>query len=261
VTPSARWTGIVLAGLALAVTAFPVAARPLDEVRSRGVLTLCAHPNALPFASRAGQPPGFQVELAEALARQLGVGLVVEWVTTAFHQRAVDCDIVLDAIAIDEVQAERGLRLSRPYGRSGVALALRPEAPSLTRFKDLTGGHRVAVQVGSLAARMLDQLGARIVPFAFEDEMLEALVAGRVMAAAVSPASVGYFNHGHPGRPLRLVHAYEEEPELRWNLAVGMRRSDAALRAAVDRAIDLLLADGSVRRIYARYGIEHRPPR
>jgi ABC-type amino acid transport substrate-binding protein len=253
--------GIVLAGLAVAAEASPVAARPLDDVRSRGALTLCAHPNALPFASRKGQPPGFQVELAEALARQLGVGLVVEWVTTAFHRRAVDCDIVLDAIAIDEVQAERGLRLSRPYGRSGVALALRPDVPSVTRFAELTSGHRVAVQFGSLAAKLLDQLGVPIVPFAFEDEMLQALVAGRVTAAAVSPASVGYFNLGHPGRPLRLVHAYEGEPELSWNLAVGMRRSDAALRAAVDRAIDLLLADGSVRRIYARYGIEHRPPR
>jgi polar amino acid transport system substrate-binding protein len=225
------------------------------------VLALCAHPNALPFASRKGDPPGVHVELGEALARQLGVGLVVDWVTTTFQRRAVDCDIVLDAIAIDEVQAPRGLSLSKPYGRSGVALALRPDAPSLTRFADLSGGHRVAVQFGSLAARMLDQLGVRIVPFAFEDEMLEALVAGRVMAAAVSPASVGYFNHGHPGRPLRLVHAYEGEPELAWNLAVGMRRSDAALREALDRAIDQLLADGSVRRIYARYGIEHRLPR
>jgi polar amino acid transport system substrate-binding protein len=32
------------------------------------------------------------------------------------------------------------------------------------------------------------------------------------------------------------------------------------LREAIDRAIDRLLADGTVGKIYARYGIEHRPP-
>ena len=38
-----------------------------------GAIGLCAHPNSLPFASKAGNPPGFQVELGQALARELGV--------------------------------------------------------------------------------------------------------------------------------------------------------------------------------------------
>ncbi len=42
----------------------PAQARSLDTIRSAGVLGLCAHPNSLPFASKAGDPPGFQVELA-----------------------------------------------------------------------------------------------------------------------------------------------------------------------------------------------------
>ena len=32
------------------------------------MISLCAHPNALPFASRKGDPPGFQIELARAIA-------------------------------------------------------------------------------------------------------------------------------------------------------------------------------------------------
>jgi polar amino acid transport system substrate-binding protein len=59
---------------------------------------------------------------------------------------------------------------------------------------------------------------------------------------------------------VRFVHAYDSEPELRWNLAVGLRRADAPFREAIDAAIDRLVTDGTVARIYARYGIEHRPP-
>jgi len=41
----------------------PAQARSLEAIRAFGVLGLCAHPNSLPFASKAGDPPGFQVEL------------------------------------------------------------------------------------------------------------------------------------------------------------------------------------------------------
>jgi polar amino acid transport system substrate-binding protein len=39
-----------------------------------------------------------------------------------------------------------------------------------------------------------------------------------------------------------------------------MRRSDSQLRSEIDRAVERLLADGTIRTIYARYGIDHRPP-
>jgi polar amino acid transport system substrate-binding protein len=57
-----------------------------------------------------------------------------------------------------------------------------------------------------------------------------------------------------------LVRAYESEPQLRWQVAVGMRKSDDAMVAAVNEVIDRLLIDGTVNRIYASYGIEPSPP-
>jgi polar amino acid transport system substrate-binding protein len=254
-------SGLLAVLLVTAVTAVSAVAtaRPLGVIRDLGVMSLCAHANALPFASRKLDPPGFQIEIARALAAELGVTLDVAWVTTAFQLRAADCDIVLDAIALPEAQAERRLQLSRPYQRSGVGLALRSDNAGVMRFDDLVG-RRVAVQVGSLAAMVLGRRGVRTVPFGFEDEMVDAVARGVVDAAAVSPATVGYFNLTHRDAPLRLVHAYESEPELSWNLAVGLQRSDQPLREAVDRALERLLADGTLGKIYARYGIEHRAP-
>jgi polar amino acid transport system substrate-binding protein len=107
---------------------------------------------------------------------------------------------------------------------------------------------------------VLSQRGLQTTPFGFEDEMIEAVAAGTLDGAAVTPATVGYFNMTHPNSKVRLVHAYEQEPHLSWNIAVGMRGSDAALRQKIDAAVEKLLADGTIRDIYMRYGVEHRTP-
>ena len=64
---------LVLASLLVLIGAVNATARTLEAIRQRGALTLCAHPNALPYASKRDAVPGFQVEIAGALAKQLGV--------------------------------------------------------------------------------------------------------------------------------------------------------------------------------------------
>jgi polar amino acid transport system substrate-binding protein len=247
-----------LVGVCLTVRA---EARALEDIQRRGVISLCAAPNALPFASKRGERRGYQIELAQALAERLGVRLQVEWVLLAFQYGRVDCDIVMDAIADPEAQSEIRLRLSEPYQRSGVALAVRPGNDGITGFDSLGQQRRVGVLQGSLAHMYLEQRGARTVPFGFEDDMLEALVGGELDAAAATPLSIGYYNLEHPAARLRLVYAYDAVPELSWDLAVGMRRSDRFLRKAIDQAVQAMLDDGTFERIYASYGIEHRPPK
>ena len=90
--------------------------------------------------------------------------------------------------------------------------------------------------------------------------MVAAVAKGEVDAAAVTPASAGWYLHQHPDAPLRLVDAYDGEPDLSWDLSVGMRRADHATLRAIDDAVRALVADGTVARIYAAYGVEHRAP-
>jgi len=49
----------VLPALALCCLAFATHARTLAEIKERGAIGLCAHPNSLPFASKTAEPPGF----------------------------------------------------------------------------------------------------------------------------------------------------------------------------------------------------------
>lgn len=252
---------LVVAGATAFSFAPQVSARALEDIQRRGVISLCAAPNALPFASKRGDRPGYQIELARVLADRLGVRLELEWVTLSSHFRRVDCDIIMDTIADREAQAENQLRWSVPYQRSGVALAVRPGADGITGFDSLDSRYRVGVLQGSLAYMYLDQHGAHAIPYGFEDDMLEALANGEIDAAAVTALSAGYYNLQHPAAKFRLVDAYDAVPELGWDLAVGMRRSDRFLRKAIDEAVQAMLDDGTFDRIYASYGIEHRAPK
>jgi polar amino acid transport system substrate-binding protein len=250
---------LLMAGVVIGLTG-PAQARSLETIRSLGAIGLCVHPNSLPFASKAGDPPGFQIELGQALAHELGVSLKLNWITTIHHIRSADCDIVMDVIADREAQGETNLRITKPYYRTGVALAV-PLTSKITSFKDLSERTKVGVQVGSVAAMVIGQRRVPISIFGFEVDSLEALTNHEIDAAAVTPTVAGYFNLTHSDKPVRILDLDESEADLNWNVAVGMVRPDERLRDAIDGALERLRADGTVDRIYRRYGIVLQSPR
>lgn len=256
----------VLRGLALGLwvaVASPIAgdaqARTLSEVRSLGTITMCANADALPYASSSQQSPGFQIELGRALAAQLGVALSVEWIFPRRRANVVNCDLLFDTVN-DPAVHEGRLLLSHPYQKSGLALGLRRDAESISDFKELRKGQKVGVMVGSIAAMVLSKAGKSVSPYAFQSDMLEDLQKGEIYGAAVSSATMSYYIFQRPDSGLRLALAFESEPLLTWDVSVGLRKSDDALLASINRAIDRLLDDGTVSRIYAKYGVEHRRP-
>lgn len=237
-----------------------VQARSLDAIRNSGVLGLCAHPNSLPFANKAGDPPGFQIELGTAFARELGVTLRPDWIITQYQMRSAGCDIVLDIIADREAQGETNLKISKPYYRTGIALAV-SDGSRLTSFRSLDEHSKVGVLVGSMAAMTLGQRHVPTSTFGFEVDSLEALVNHEIDAAAVTPTAASYFNLTHPNKAVHILALDENEVGLNWNVAVGMVRPDDQLREAIDGALDRLRTDGTINRIYERYGVVLQPPK
>ena len=111
-----------------------------------------------------------------------------------------------------------------------------------------------------MASMTLNKRGVQTSPFAFEDEIMDALAKGEIDAAAVTPTAIGWFNLTHPDGRVRRIPAFEDDPNLNWNVAVGMVSPDEKLRQDVDAALQALFADGTLARIYARYDVELRPP-
>lgn len=247
----------LLIGMALASGS--AAARSLEQIRESGSVVLCAHPNSLPFASKAAETPGFQVELARALAVQLGVSLGQEWIVSPSQVFRSNCDMVLDVIGDQSVQSESGLQVSKPYYRGGVALAVPRDSP-VHGFADLGEHTKVGVQVGSTTAMLLNQRHVPTSTFGFEDDMMEALAAREIEAATVTATVAGYFNALHPDQAVTIIPPDDTQADMAWNLAVGLRRPDAKLREAIDAALDRLREDGTIVAIYARYGADIRAP-
>lgn len=234
-------------------------ARTLADIQSRGMISMCANPDALPHASNKPDTPGFQIEIGRALAAALGVQLHVDWIIPRVRAGLVDCDMLLDTI-VDPATQRGPVKLSQAYQKSGVALALRAGNDSVQQFQDVAPGKRVGVMINSLASKLLNQRGLYTVPYAFETDMVADLAKGELDACAVSPATIAYYIKAHSESALRYVHAYDAEPELRWDLAVGLRRSDDALVDAVNEALTRLKRDGSLARIYQAYGVDYRQP-
>lgn len=250
----------VVAALVMVAGAGSVQGRTLAAVKESGTIRMCAHPNSLPFASRTAEPPGFQVELGRKIAEALGVSLTTDWILISYQLPRTDCDFILDMIDAPDAPSDFGIKLSKPYYRSGVVLAV-PMGSAITSYASLNGHTKVGVQTGSLAAMMLDKRHVPISIFGFDTDMLEAVASHEVDAAAVSPVSAGYYNSQHPDHPVTVLRPDEAERDLVWNIAVGMRRPDAALMDAMNGVVGRLLADGTIARIYGRYGVVVQGPR
>ncbi len=234
-------------------------ARTLAEVKSLGAISMCANRDALPYASNKPETPGFQIEIGRAIAEGLGVPLNIEWILPRRRANVVNCDMLLDNINDPEVNEGR-MRLSRPYQKSGLALGLGRDAEDISDFRELKKGQKIGVMINSYAAMVLGKAGKSISPYAFQSDMVEDLQKGELYGAALSTATMSYFILQHPDSGLRLVNAFDGEPQLTWEVAVGLRKSDAALVDAVNDILEKLIADGTLTRIYAKYGVEHRVP-
>jgi ABC-type amino acid transport substrate-binding protein len=77
----------------------------------------------------------------------------------------------------------------------------------------------------------------------------------------VTPTAIGFYNTQHRGRPMKAVAVFATVHDLNWNLAAGIASPDAALLDAVNAALDKLTAAGTIKAIYARYGVTLAPPR
>jgi len=243
----------------LLIAANTAGARTLAEIKSLGGISMCANRDALPYASNKPETPGFQIEIGRAIAEGLGVPLSIEWILPRRRANVVNCDMLLDNINDAEVNEGR-MRLSRPYQKSGLALGLRNDSELVNDFTELKKGQKIGVMINSYAAMVLGKAGKTFSPYAFQSDMVEDLQKGELYGAAVSAATMSYYIRQHPESGLRLVHAFDSVPQLTWEVSVGLRKADAALVDAVNEILDKLIADGTLTRIYEKYGVEHRIP-
>jgi ABC-type amino acid transport substrate-binding protein len=247
----------------------PASSASLDEVRKSGSLHLCANPAAPPYSIRSDRNdlPGFQIELAEAVAHAMGLRLVVDW--GSYPGNATKCDASMDVVVGAKLFQPEGitgpllgtlipLHLTKPYAGSGVFLAV-TAGSAARRFEDFQP-QKIGVVAGTVAYQYLASAGLRVSVFAFPDEVIAAIENGEVGAGAIMAPVVGWHRHEHPETTVMIPDGYEPVPALCWNVAIGVWHADDALIEALNSAIDSVTDQRLPDRIYAKYGVAYYPP-
>lgn len=239
------------------------------RIRDRGELVVSMDPANLPYSSARGERPGFDVELAQALARQLQVKLRIDWLDV-HRETAIGellegrCDLVLGAAvdprAVDDEEELAGKVLySRPYYGTGYLLVRRkggPDARSLAELK-AKSGVRLGTEAGSIADYQLRQKGFHRRLYRNQLATLKALHEGDLDFAYLW-ANVGWTLHTSPDLGLELVPGYV--PEDHWNIAVALGPGNDELKRRVDAVLGTLVGDGTVARVLARYHVPDFAP-
>ncbi len=248
---------VVVGALALATGA---RGARLSAVRESGTLTVCAHPDALPFSAQGQAQPGFQLEIADALTKRLGVRLHVSWIVYSRHARRASCDAVMGAIVQPDAPPEGkgATRVTRPYMGGGYLLVVPARRTEIGRLEDVKGG-KVGVEHTSWPHYVLSQRSIPTASYGSQTDILDAVAGDAVAAGFVTGPYLGWYLKQHPGS-VRAVETASPDPEFQWNVAVRLLNTDQALVDAMNQLIDELVSGGTIPKILGAYGIRYVPP-
>jgi mxaJ protein len=236
------------------------------------LLRVCADPNNLPFSNERRE--GFENRIAEVLARELGAELRYTWWAQrrGFVRntlRAGTCDVIVGVPTGWDMVLQ-----TRPYYRSTYVFVTRRSAPAIASFDDARLRHlRIGVQlVGDDYANTppAEALTRRHIVRNVRGYTLygdyrqatpasgvvRALEAGEIDVALAWGPLAGYAAlHDMAALRVSPVAPQIDLPYLPFvfDIAVGVRRGDTALRDALDGA--LLRRRAEIDRILADYGV------
>jgi polar amino acid transport system substrate-binding protein len=227
----------------------------LDRVRRAGVLRWGGdQQGGEPFAyedpARPGHLLGFEAELAQTLARALGVRAQFvqnDWSTLVPSLERGTFDVALNGLEVTPARAAR-VAFTRPYYLFTERLVARTGD---ARVRDLASlrGLRVGTLANTQAWDLLRAAGAEAVPYEGVDEPFADLAQGRTDAVLLDDIIVDRYAPRHAG--LRVVGDVAEG-----RYAAAVRAGEPELTAALDTLVGAAIADGTLRTILARYRID-----
>lgn len=240
----------------LAGRSFTLAADHLQEIKQRGVLRWGADaeggaPYVYPDPQNPKQLIGFEYELAEALARELGVKAEMvqnEWEQLIPALDRGNFDIILNGLELTPENQQR-IAMSRPYFVYTQQIVTRRDTTGLERIEALKG-RSVGVLSASVAQRLLEQMGGvEVKLYRGNVESFRDLKARRIEAVLLDlPIALHY---AKPDPELRFAGA----PFAPGYYAIGLRKEDSSLLLAINAALVELRDHRTLECIYRKYGI------
>ena len=224
-----------------------------EKIKQAKVFTVGTDATFKPFEFKVdGKYSGFDIELIEAVAKELGA-TKVEYVDTEFKGLipgllAKKFDLIVSAMYITE-ERKQTIAFSDTYFPGGLSIMVKKDNNTIAGVKDLNG-KKVSVQIGTKSAKYLEEpqfKEIKLVKVETNNDMFMELETGKVDAVVTGlPAAKTYTKE--KGTTKVLPNTLTEE-----YYGYGIRKEDADLVKAVNEALKKLKADGTYDKLVKKW--------
>lgn len=230
------------------------AADLLEEVKANGTLKVGLEGTYPPFnfQDENGQLTGFEVDLANALAEELGVEAEFQptkWDGILAALESKRLDVVINQVTISEERKQK-YDFSTPYTLSGIqALTRKADADSIKTPADLAG-KKVGVGLGTNYEQWLKENVPQADIRTYDDDptKFQDLNVGRIDVILVDRLAAFEMVEKTGDRLAVAGDAFSRQES-----GIALRKGNPQLLAAIDAAIAKLRADGTLKKLSEKW--------
>lgn len=226
----------------------------LAQIQAKGKITFAMEGQWAPWTyhDETGDLVGYDTEVGKAIASKLGVEAEFvegEWDGLFTGLDSGRYDAIINGVEITEERAAK-YDFTTPYAYIRTALCVSGDNTTINTFEDLNGV-KTSNSLGSTYADLAEQYGASVENVDTLAETIDMIKSGRVDATLNAEVSFYDYLKEHPDANIKLVALTEDAS----HVSIPLRKGDetAALKAAIDKAIAELSADGTLTELSNKY--------
>ncbi|HBC97847.1 MAG TPA: amino acid ABC transporter substrate-binding protein [Clostridium sp.] len=227
-----------------------------NDIKSKGEFVVGLDDSFPPmgFRDSKGHIVGFDIDMAKAAAKKMGVKVVfkpVEWDGIILSLNNKDIDVIWNGLTITE-DRKKHISFSKVYLQNKQIIVVKNNSNIKTK-KDLSG-KTVGLQLGSSSETALKSDAAtskslkNVRKYSNNTEALLDLNQGRIDAVVVDEVVGRYYLKKKPGLYKVLDDNLGKE-----NYGVGIRKSDTSFRNKLNEALDSMKKDGTADKISQKW--------
>ena len=226
----------------------------LARNQAKGEITVALEGTWSPWGyhDQSGELVGYDVEVARAIAEKLGVKAAFvegEFNGLLAGLEAGRYDIMVNGVEIAEARKEK-YDFSAPYAYNRTVVITRADDDSIQSMEDLKG-KLTANTLQSTYAAVGERYGAQVTGVDDFIQTIELLTDRRIDATLNADVSFSDYMAQHPDAPIKIACADPDASQVAIPMPKGA--DSDALRAAIDKALGELAADGTLTGLSLKY--------
>lgn len=230
----------------------PAAKNLLETIKANGTIRIGTEGTYAPFTyhDKDGKLTGFDVEIAEEIAKRLGVKpefIETKWDGMFAGLNAKRFDVVINEVSINDDRKKK-YDFSDPYIVSKAVLIVNEDNTDIKKLSDLKG-KKAGQSLTSNLSDIARQNGATIVQTDGFNQAIDLLLSKRIDATVNDGLSYLDFKKQRPDAKIKVV----AETDVATPSAVLINKGNPELVEAINKALADMKADGTYLKISQKY--------